>query len=256
METEAKEKLVLIETTCGNIKIKLYDETPLHRDNFLKLVKNGTYKDVLFHRVIKDFMIQAGDPDSRTASDSAMLGEGDLEYTIPAEFRLPNLFHKKGALAAARQADNVNPKKESSASQFYIVTGKIFSEDQLQQMEKQRFERLKQSIFNELQTVSRDSIKSLYASGDKSALSDLRSKLQTETEEKANIRKQETIFTPEQRNIYTSIGGTPHLDGAYTVFGEVVEGMDIVDKIQNAAVNGHDRPLENIRIISAKVVKR
>ena len=255
MISQEKETEVLIKTTLGNIKIKLYDETPLHRDNFLKLVDDGTYTDLLFHRVIKDFMIQGGDPDSRTASDSAMLGMGDLGYTVNAEFRIPHIFHKKGALSAARMGDDINPEKNSSASQFYIVTGKTFTEEQLRMMEKQRYERLKQSIFGQLQAENNDSIKALYKAGDRTAIFEFRNKLQEEALQKAAERIAETKFTPEQVESYTSLGGTPHLDGEYTVYGEVTEGLDIVDEIQNAATKRGDRPVENIRFTIERIQK-
>ena len=253
MAAQEKEATVLIETNLGNIKIKLYNETPLHRDNFLKLVDEGVYKDLLFHRVINDFMIQGGDPDSRTASDSAFLGGGDLGYQIDAEFRIPLLFHKKGALAAARTSDDINPEKASSASQFYIVTGKTFTIEQLKMMEKQRFERLKQSIFSELQRTYNDSIKELYKAGDRSAIFEFRNKMQVEAEEKAKERITETIFTPEQIEAYTTVGGTPHLDGDYTVYGEVVEGMNVVCKIQKVETKRGDRPTEDIRFTITRI---
>ncbi len=253
MNSQEKETEILIKTSLGNIKVKLYNNTPLHRDNLLKLVDDGTYTDLLFHRVIKDFMIQGGDPESRNASDSAMLGMGDLGYTVDAEFRLPENFHKKGALSAARMGDDINPKKSSSASQFYIVTGKTFTEDQLRMMEKQRFERLKQGIFAELQTVNHDSMKALYKGGDRSAIFEFRNKMQEEAEQKAAGRITEAKFTPEQIEAYTTSGGTPHLDGEYTVYGEVTEGLDIVDMIQNAATKRGDRPVENIRFTMERI---
>lgn len=187
---------VLIETTYGNIKIKLYDETPLHKENFLKLVSEKLYDDQIFHRVINNFMIQAGDPKSKNAKPGQPLGYGDLGYTIPAEFN-KDLFHKKGALAAARQPDNVNPNKESSASQFYIVHGKVYSNQELDLMEQRGI----------------------------------------------HIK-----FTEEQRKTYTTVGGTPHLDYAYTVFGEVIEGIDIVDKIASVKTDKRDRPLNDIKL--------
>ncbi|MDH6355519.1 peptidylprolyl isomerase [Dysgonomonas sp. PH5-45] len=254
MDAKEKETLVLIKTDLGNIKLKLYNETPLHRDNFVKVTKDGVYKDLLFHRVIKDFMIQGGDPESKNAADSALLGNGDLGYTVPAEFRAPQLFHKKGALAAARTADNVNPEKASSACQFYIVTGRVFAEAELQQLEKQRFERLKQAVFNELQSAHMSVIKDLYATGNREALAELRSELQTEAEATAEARRNEALFTPEQREVYTTVGGTPHLDGGYTVFGEVVEGIDVLDKIQNMETDRNDRPKQNIKM-TVSIVK-
>jgi cyclophilin family peptidyl-prolyl cis-trans isomerase len=199
---------VLLQTNIGDIVIRLSDSTPLHRDNFLKLVKVGFYDSVLFHRVIKNFMIQSGDPNSKTAPAGIPLGNGGPSYTIPAEFRT-SLFHKKGVIAAARMGDNVNPQKASSGSQFYIVQGKIFTDGGLDSVETFRM----------------------------------------------NGRK----IPASHREVYRIIGGTPHLDENYTVFGEVIKGIEIVDKI--AAVptsmgNDRDRPLEDVRIIKAKLIKR
>ena len=154
-----KETLVKIETTVGDIEVKLYNETPKHRDNFIKLVKDGVYEGTLFHRVIKDFMIQAGDPDSKNAPKGKMLGTGDVGYTVPAEFVYPKYFHKKGALSAARQGDNVNPKKESSGCQFYIVTGKVFNDSTLLGMESQMNENKINVIFN---TLAQKHMKEIY----------------------------------------------------------------------------------------------
>ncbi len=188
--------VVELETSYGNIKIKLYDETPLHKENFLKLVSEGFFDGQIFHRIIKDFMIQAGDPDSKNATPGQPLGFGDLGYTIPAEFN-KELYHKKGALAAARQSDNVNPERESSASQFYLVQGRVFTGQELDLMEQ---------------------------------------------------RNVHIKFTDEQRNAYTTLGGTPHLDYMYTVFGEVIEGIDVIDKIAAAETDKRDRPLNDIKI--------
>jgi cyclophilin family peptidyl-prolyl cis-trans isomerase len=203
-----RKKDVLLQTTMGDILIRLSDSTPLHRDNFLKLVKQGYYDSVLFHRVINNFMIQTGDPNSKNAPAGQPLGNGGPGYTVPAEFRT-TLFHKKGVIAAARQGDDVNPKKESSGSQFYITHGKIFTDAGLDSLETYRM----------------------------------------------NGRK----IPADQREIYNTIGGTPHLDQNYTVFGEVVKGLDIVDKIAAVPTSkevDRDRPLENISIIKAKLIKR
>jgi len=200
-----RKKDVLLQTNYGDIVLRLSDSTPLHRDNFLKLVKTGYYDSVLFHRVIKNFMIQAGDPESKNAKPGQPLGNGGPSYTVPAEFRT-TLFHKKGVIAAAR--DN-NPEKASSGSQFYIVQGKIFTDAGL------------------------DSVETYRLSGRK--------------------------IPPDQREVYKTIGGTPHLDQNYTVFGEVVKGLDVVDKIASVATSkgpDRDRPLEDVRIIRAKLVKR
>ena len=164
---ETKETLVVMDTTLGKIKFKLYNDTPQHRDNFIKLAKAGQYDGLLFHRVIKDFMVQGGDVTSKDAPMNKQLGAGDLGYTIPAEINYPKYFHKKGALCAARTGDEVNPEKASSASQFYIVTGKKYSEAELGQMEKQMEGRLKQAIFNRLQTENKSKIMELYRSGNK-----------------------------------------------------------------------------------------
>ena len=199
---------VLIQTTMGDIVIRLSDSTPLHRDNFLKLVKVGYYDSLLFHRVIQNFMIQGGDPNSKRAAAGVPLGNGGPGYTVPAEFR-PTLFHKKGMLSAARSGDNVNPQKASSGSQFYIVQGKNFTDAGLDSVETFRM----------------------------------------------NGRK----IPSAQREVYKTIGGTPHLDQAYTVYGEVVKGLDIVDKIasvQTSMGQDRDRPLQDVRIIKAKLIKR
>ena len=205
---QVKEKHVFLETTLGTIELKLYDETPLHRDNFLSVVQSGAYDSLLFHRVIRDFMIQGGDPDSRNAAPGVELGEGDLPYTVPAEFRLEEgIFHRRGVLAAAREGDDVNPEQRSSAMQFYIVWGRIF---------------------------------------DDAGLDKVQQRLDQRTDGRVKL-------TPEMREVYKTVGGTPHLDGQYTVFGEVVSGLDVVDAIQQAATDPNDRPLEDIRILKAYI---
>jgi len=199
---------VLMQTTMGDIVIRLSDSTPLHRDNFLKLVKVGYYDSILFHRVIKDFMIQGGDPDSKRAAAGKPLGNGGPGYTVPAEFR-KTLFHKKGVIAAARSGDNMNPTKASNGSQFYIAQGKVFTDAGLDSVETFRL----------------------------------------------NGRK----IPAEQRQAYKTIGGTPHLDQGYTVYGEVVKGLDVIDKIaavQTSKAQDRDRPLQDVRIIKAKLIKR
>ena len=240
-----------IATTAGDIKIRLYDDTPLHRDNFLKLAKEGYYDGVLFHRVINDFMVQTGDPDSKDAPSGAMLGSGGPDYTIPAEIVYPKHYHKYGALAAARTGDEMNPERRSSGSQFYIVTGKKYIPQQLSRMEEMSVQKQLQSYFMELQRQHMDTIRQLRLSKDSVGLENLRQELIKETE--ANVKP--VTMTEEQVRDYTSIGGTPHLDGQYTVFGEVLEGMETVEKIQNAETDGRDRPVEDIRIISIKVVE-
>ena len=242
--------VVDIKTTMGDIKVKLYDDTPAHRDNFLKLVNEGFYDGVLFHRVIKDFMVQTGDPDSKDAKPGDRLGSGNPGYTLEAEILYPKHFHKYGALAAARTGDAVNPERRSSGSQFYIVTGNKYDAKDMEMMARQSAGSQLQAYFNSLVEKNRDKISELQAAGDREALEALRQEMIKETE--ANVK---TELPKEIADAYTTIGGTPHLDGQYTVFGEVLEGMDTVEKIENAATGRDDRPVEDIRIISMKVEK-
>lgn len=183
---------VRIETPYGDMVVKLYDETPKHRDNFIKLVKGGFYDNLLFHRVIENFMIQGGDPDSKDAPAGKMLGVGDVGYTVPAEF-VPGLYHKKGALSAARQGDAVNPAKASSGCQFYIVQGQVYPQEMFSMFESRGLK-----------------------------------------------------LNDEQKQLYSTVGGTPHLDGDYTVFGEVIEGLDVIDKIAAVQTDRADRPVEDV----------
>ena len=250
MENE-KRTLVKLETTMGNITVALYNETPKHRDNFIKLVKEGVYDSTLFHRVIKQFMIQAGDPDSKNASDTAMLGSGDVGYTIPAEFN-PKFFHKKGVLAAARQGDDVNPEKASSGCQFYIVTGRKFTEPQLLGMENKINEQREEALFDSLARQHMKEIYKMRKAGDNAGLLELQDTLEAQARELAD-KEEKFRFTPEQIKAYSTIGGAPHLDGSYTVFGEVTEGMEVVDNSEIAKTNRADRPIENIRILKASI---
>ena len=229
MENE-KRTLVKLETTMGNITVALYNETPKHRDNFIKLVKEGVYDSTLFHRVIKQFMIQAGDPDSKNASDTAMLGSGDVGYTIPAEFN-PKFFHKKGVLAAARQGDDVNPEKASSGCQFYIVTGRKFTEPQLLGMENKINEQHEEALFDSLARQHMKEIYKMRKAGDNAGLLELQDTLEAQARELAD-KEEKFRFTPEQIKAYSTVGGAPHLDGSYTVFGEVTEGMEVVENIE------------------------
>jgi cyclophilin family peptidyl-prolyl cis-trans isomerase len=242
---------ILISTSYGDIRIKLYEKTPKHTSNFLKLAKEGYFDSTLFHRVIEHFMIQGGDPDSKGAKPGILLGNGGPAYTIPAEI-VPEYIHKRGVLAAARESDDVNPLKASSGSQFYIVQGKIFTDKGLDAVEVKVEKRTKQYI---LGTILR-----------KPSNSKLLIEFERCTEQKdsAGLQKLITQYAPEieaiysktapfkltaeQRNVYKTIGGTPHLDGAYTVFGEVIEGMDVVDKIAAAKTDSNDRPVINIQM--------
>lgn len=244
---------VLLDTDSGTIKVALYNETPGHRDNFVKNVKAGAYDGVLFHRVIKDFMIQTGDPASKTAAKGAMLGASDFGTEIPGEFVYPRYFHRKGALAAARTADAVNPEKKSSGSQFYIVTGKTYNENELIAMEKTMQNRQRQSVFEALAKERREEIMNLRRNRDTSGLQALQEQLLKLTDE--SLQGKLARFTQEQKQAYTTVGGTPFLDGAYSVFGEVVEGMDIVEGIQQVGTDGNDRPLNDVRILKATVVE-
>lgn len=250
MENE-KRTLVKLETTMGNIIVALYNETPKHRDNFIKLVKEGVYDSTLFHRVIKQFMIQAGDPDSKNASDTAMLGSGDVGYTIPAEFN-PKFFHKKGVLAAARQGDDVNPEKASSGCQLYIVTGRKFTEPQLLGMENKINEQREEALFDSLARQHMKEIYKMRKAGDNAGLLELQDTLEAQARELAD-KEEKFRFTPEQIKAYSTVGGAPHLDGSYTVFGEVTEGMEVVENIEIAKTNRADRPVENIRILKASI---
>ena len=232
---------VKIETTLGDITVRLYDETPIHRDNFVKLVKEGYYDGTLFHRVIKDFMIQGGDPDSKRAPAGKMLGVGGPDYTLEAEIK-NNLYHKRGALAAARQGDEVNPERRSSGSQFYIVWGQVYKENQLNQLGKQIRMQKVQDAFNALAKARREEIMQMRRERNRAGLQELQDQLIAEAENK--VGKQG--LTDEQMQLYSTVGGTPHLDGQYTVFGEVEEGLNVVEQIQNTATGRADRPTNDI----------
>ena len=210
LPSTAQTQQVLLETTEGNIRIALSDLTPIHRDNFVRLVNEHFYDSLLFHRVIKGFMIQGGDPDSRHAEPGAMLGEGDVGYTLEPEFRTPQLFHRRGVIAMAREGDDVNPGRKSSGCQFYIVWGKTFASKDLENMQVR------------LDSMTNHQVK----------------------------------ITPEMFQTYRRIGGTPHLDGQYTVFGEVVEGMEVANRIQRKMRDDDDRPVYDVRILRASVISR
>lgn len=253
-QNKEKDTYVVIETRFGDITLKLYDDTPRHRDNFLKLVKEGTYNGTLFHRVIENFMIQGGDPTSKNAPAGKQLGTGDMGYTIPAEIVYPVHFHKKGALAAARTGDEVNPKKESSGSQFYIVTGTVISPGQIASLENRMTKQKEQKIFERLVGEHRAEVMQLRKNRDKEGLYELQEKLiaQTQLEMKESGPVQ---LTAEQREAYTTIGGAPHLDGEYTVFGEVVDGLDVIDRIQKVSTDRSDRPKDDIKM-TLKIVEK
>ena len=235
---------VKIQTTLGDIVVRLYDETPIHRDNFMKLVKEGYYDGTLFHRVIKDFMIQGGDPNSKGAPAGMTLGVGGPDYTLEAEIK-DGLFHKRGALAAARQGDQVNPERRSSGSQFYIVWGQVYNEGQLRQFSQQMKMQRMQDVFNKLASEHRDEIMQMRRERNRAGLQELQDKLIAEAESKV---PDFSGLTDEQKKVYSTLGGTPHLDGQYTVFGEVENGLDIVEMIQNTTTGQGDRPVDDIEM--------
>lgn len=234
--------------------MKLYDETPLHRDNFVKLAHEGFYDGTLFHRVIKNFMIQGGDPESKGAPAGKMLGTGDTGYTIPAEFVYPQYFHKKGVLSAARQGDEVNPERRSSGCQFYIVTGQIYSQSQILGMENQLNQMKLKNAFDALARQHMKDIYKMRKANDIDGLQQLQDQLIAEAQSQV-ASEAPFKFTPEQIEAYTTVGGTPHLDNQYTVFGEVVEGMEVVDAIQQVKTNRSDRPEEDVVIRKVVVIE-
>jgi cyclophilin family peptidyl-prolyl cis-trans isomerase len=238
--------IVLLSTDLGDIKIKLYNETPLHRDNFLKLAGNGYFDGVLFHRAINHFMIQGGDPQSKNAPVGIQLGNGGPDYTIPAEF-VPELFHKKGALAAARQGDQTNPRKESSGSQFYIVQGKIWRQGELDSVEIKMNNSIRQSIFKTVFAPAGEELNRYKQEKNQPAFNKKVSELQVVADSLYSLAPR-FRFSENQRNAYTTVGGYPFLDGSYTVFGEVLEGFDVLDKIAAVKTDQFDRPVQNIKM--------
>ncbi|NTW23606.1 MAG: peptidylprolyl isomerase [Lentimicrobium sp.] len=244
-----KDSLVVISTTKGSITLKLYNDTPGHRDNFLKLTADGFFDSTLFHRVINGFMIQGGDPDSRSAVAGIELGNGGPGYDIPAEIT-PAHFHKRGVLASAREGDLENPKRLSSGSQFYIVQGKVFRQSDLDNIELEQRSIARQQIFvNILKKAENQQLRNrFFVPGilrDSVVFEAVKDSINT------LVNKEYALspgfrFTNEQREIYTSLGGTPHLDGKYTIFGEVIDGMSVVDAIAGVETDENDRPLNNI----------
>jgi cyclophilin family peptidyl-prolyl cis-trans isomerase len=250
-KNKEKSTYILLKTDSGDIKIKLYNETPLHRDNFIKLASAGFFDSLLFHRVIKDFMIQGGDPNSKNALPGAALGNGGPGYTIPAEFNT-NLIHKKGALSAARLGDQMNPKKESSGSQFYIVQGKKATDMELDQIEKNMMQSKRNEVimnyYNDPKNiVLKNRIDSLQKAKNTTEMDKIIKDLNLIADNEV-AKTPAFKYTKEQRDIYKNIGGTPFLDGGYTVFGEVVEGLDVIDKIAKTKTAPGDRPVNDIRM--------
>ena len=236
--------LVKIKTDYGNMIVRLYDETPLHRDNFIKLAENGFYNGLLFHRVIKNFMIQGGDPDSKDAPAGKHLGNGDTGYTLPAEIR-PEFFHKKGALAAAREPDQVNPEKRSSGSQFYLVEGKVFTPGELDTLEQQINRNRVRDINRKVLLQHQEELTQLSQNSDQftKRMAEIREEADNEISKMPPYK-----IDKEKRKIYTTQGGYPSLDMNYTVFGEVVEGLDVIDKIAAVETDQSDRPQKDIKM--------
>jgi len=251
---QQKDVVVELKTEFGTMKILLYGETPQHRDNFIKLVKEGFYDGLLFHRVIKDFMIQGGDPDSKNAPASKQLGAGDVGYTIPAEFVYPKYYHKKGSLAAARQGDQVNPEKRSSGCQFYIVQGKKMSDAEIKQMEMGMLGKAKEKRFYEIVRERSAEVQKARSENDQNALMKLQSEIVAQMEKEFESKASDYQMPAEMKEVYKTIGGTPFLDNEYTVFGEVIEGLDVIDKIAAVETNPGDRPKQDIKM-TIKIVK-
>lgn len=242
--------VITISTKYGDMVAILFDETPKHKANFIKLAKEGFYDSLLFHRVIEEFMIQGGDPDSKAATAGQPLGMGGPGYTIDAEF-VPTFFHAKGALSAARLGDSQNPEKASSGSQFYIVQGKQFTEDELK-FDEQKFNMAMQQFFeNPANRPAYDTIMQFYQTRNRQAYEAYLQELRPRVEKETGIVAEKEV-SPERLELYTTVGGAPHLDGQYTVFGKVIKGLDVIDKIAAQPTNDANRPVEDIRM-SVKV---
>jgi len=248
-----EEPIIEIHTTEGIIKIKLFKETPLHRDNFVKLVKEGYYDGLIFHRAMKNFLIQSGDPNSKIANHNRLLGTGGPGYTIPAEINYPKFFHKRGMLSAPRLPDNENPNKESNGSQFCIIQGKIFTPAELDTIEMDDYNRQLDIVWQRLVAKKRGRIDEISLRGNAKELKAIQDSLVIQAGK--DMKKEKVfLFTPEQRKAYTTIGGAPFMDKEYTIFGEVIEGLNVVEKISLLPVDMNARPTKDVRIISAKVI--
>lgn len=245
-EQKNKEDVVVISTDFGDIKLRLYDDTPGHKKNFLKLIDESYYDGLLFHRVMKNFMIQGGDPESKNAAPGKRLGSGNPGYTIPAEI-LPQHFHKKGALAAARLGGPSNPEKRSSGSQFYIVHGEVFTQGKLDTMELMMNGRAKNDFMKQKFNEAKPQLDEFRKNNDQDGFNIFVSQLRASTDS-AWVNQPKLSFTDEQREAYSTIGGYPSLDGDYTVFGEVVEGLDVLDKIASVETDKYNRPKTDIKM--------
>lgn len=244
--------IVKIDTSCGDIKVRLYDETPLHRDNFLKLVKEGYYHGLLFHRVIENFMIQAGDPESRGARSGLKLGSKGIGYTLKPEIDA-RFFHKKGALCAAREGDNINPARESDGSHFYISQGRVFTPEELAKTVDKINEKRYMALFDKLKGLREAEIMKAQSVNDYDKLEKISEELSNRTLQQFDSEK--LILSDEQIKAYTTVGGIPHLDGNYTIFGEVIEGMDILDKIAATETDENDRPVNDVVILKMELLR-
>jgi cyclophilin family peptidyl-prolyl cis-trans isomerase len=242
--------LISVKTTLGEIKIRLYDSTPVHRDNFIKLVNSSAYDNVSFHRIIKDFMVQAGDPLTRSSSHKSFPDSLNT-YTIPAEIN-PVYFHKRGAVAAARKGNEENPEMRSSGTQFYIVQGVRYTDAELDQAEIKITSNIRQALFNKVMKQTADSLRSLGKTPGESEIQEMASMKMFDYLSANHDYK----IPEEQRTIYKNDGGVPRLDGTYTVFGEVVEGLDIIDRIASVSTDNNDKPLTDVRILKMKIIKK
>ena len=245
-EQKSKDDVVVISTDFGDIKLRLYDDTPEHKKNFLKLIDESYYDGLLFHRVMKNFMIQGGDPESKNAASGKRLGSGNPGYTIPAEI-LPQHIHKKGALAAARRGGPSNPEKRSSGSQFYIVQGEVFTQGKLDTMEMMMNGRAKKDFMKQKFNEAKPQLDEFRKNNDQDGFNIFVSQLRASTDS-AWVNQPKFSFTDEQREAYSTVGGYPSLDGDYTVFGEVVEGLDVLDKIASVETDKYNRPKTDIKM--------
>lgn len=254
-QVSSPDTLVVITTSFGDIKVKLYKETPLHRRNFMRLAQSGFYDSLLFHRVIQDFMIQGGDPGSKRALAGTPLGNGENGYTIEAEI-VPGKFHKKGALAAARLGDDINPTKRSSGCQFYLVQGKVYQPGDLDQMDRRMQQQSimgeKNRVYNQILSRPenkelRDKIVRLQQTGKSDSLQIVNASV-VEQVNAQTLGFKPSALSEEQRKAYSTLGGAPHLDGGYTVFGEVIQGLEVIDKIATVERNNQDRPNQDVRM--------
>lgn len=249
-----KETKVLIETSMGDITVKLYNDTPKHRDNFIKLAQTGVYDNILFHRIVKDFMVQTGNPGLKPTNTPLSVDTNDFKYTLPAEIVYPRRFHKKGALAAARMADSINPQKESSSTQFYIVTGKVFSPSSLMELRSALYQNKVNALYEDLCSQHMKELYLLRRTGNTPKLQLLKDSLLIEAENHL-AKNPPASFTDIQKKVYTTMGGAPHLDNEYTVFGEVIDGIAVAEAIEKIKTNGKEFPVKEIVIKKVTVLE-